>query len=169
MPPRKKKREISASLTSNILPKKAKQNDENVAAVPANPQQQVAQQIVINDHVQQPLPQPVLQEPDQPVFDLQYDLEELDDAPEDDILLKVLQEVEQENQVQVPQGNASVSAPPKNDAIVPAPLLPVPVNQLQHSNATMNIQNVQNNNPGKFTPAMYFPHSNVTINYNFGK
>lgn len=138
---------MSASLASNILAKKPKvdnpiqRNDENEAPdVPA---------III----------PQENEAEVPNFDLHFDLEELDDAPNDDVLNQFLDNFEQL------QANANAVAQPAKN---PQQAL-VPMNHQVNVNApALNIQNVQNN-PNKVLPAMYFPGSNVTINYNFGK
>lgn len=135
--PEKKKREMSGTLASNILPKKVKENETEAKENAPEP-------IDDNNKVN---------------FDLQFNLEELDDAPDDDALNKFLDNFEANlNNNQAPALQAN-----QNNAVAINVPVPPALNQ-----QNMNVQNMQNN-PNPFMPAMYFTGSNVTINYNFGK
>ena len=76
---------------------------------------------------------------------------------EDDDLVKVLTQIEEEYEV-----NANVDNQQKqNQALVPK----------EKSSKTINYSatNISNVNHTPVLPHMYFPHSNVTINYNISK
>lgn len=146
---------MSEILAQNILPKPVQKDATATPKIPLQNQDQ--------NQLQLPQLLPNIAEDEQPNFDLQFSLEELDDPEGDDALNKFLDQYENQLQVAtIPQAQQQNLLPPAN----PTPKQMSTPNQM--ANATMNIQNVQNN-PGKFMPAMYFPNSNVTINYNFTK
>lgn len=136
----KKKWEMAEELHQIIKPKALK-TSQPTATVSKAPEEDV--------------PQPAEKEDDkQNENNIQFQLEELDDAPPDDVLLQFLNQFDPitEN----PPANVGPSAP---------------VEPLQPNN-TMNISNVQNVQNvlanQRMIPNMYFGgHSTVTINYNF--
>lgn len=160
--PEKRKHEMSSTLASSLLPKKP---DNATVSTPPPPQQQ-------NNQLQQQAEEPIIQiqldnppEPEVPNFDLQFGLEEMDDAQDNSALVQLLETLEKQN--------APLQQPQQlQPALAQLPAVPqVPKNVLVPINQNMNIQNVQNNNvnPNRLMPAMYFPGSTVTINYNFNK
>ena len=92
-----------------------------------------------------------------------FDLQEIDDFEtiNDTLLAQILDEQDKEN----PNNNTDNSNN-NNNQIQPSVPKQVPMQQ----NSQFNTQVINQNIPPNFRlPAMYFPHSNVTINYNFGK
>lgn len=88
------------------------------------------------------------------------DLQPIDDAPPDDVLINLLNqlEAEQSNQVQIP------NAPPQVPQLQPPE--PLGTNNTMNIQNVSNVQNVSANN--RMMPTMYFGgHSSVVINYNF--
>ena len=83
--------------------------------------------------------------------------EELFPGFEDDGLVKVLTQIEKENELlKIPEEQKN------NNQSIPK----------QNSPKTLNfssVTNISNVNHTPLLPTMYFPHSNVTINYNFPK
>lgn len=144
----KTQREMCGTLAENVQAKKPKIDEKNFSFKAIKPA------AASKAHEETPKVPENLQEPAQVDENLaNFQLQPLDDAPSDDVLLQVLAQFENaanENQQQ---------APP------PQPLA---------SNNTMNIHNVHNvqqiQPPVRMpAPAMYFGgHSTVTINYNFG-
>lgn len=144
--PAAKKREVSQHLADNILPKKPKPN-ESISKPPENPENAVIEIQLDQENITPP------------ADNMQFQLEVLDDAPPDEVLSNFLAQFDPPVQPSSPQQNLN---PPQ--VLNPVPLVP---NQI--ANNTMNIKNVHNVNPNQLVPAMVFPNSNVTINYNFGK
>lgn len=146
--PSKKKCEMCSELATNILPKQPrKPADSTPPATISVPPPENAKQAELPHN-------PDDQE------NMQFVLEELN-APIDSVLENFLAQLDaQHNQPPQPQPVAVPNTAPLNEVQnVPAP----------QPTLNMNVQNVQNINPNKILPAMYFPQSNVTINYNFGK
>ena len=85
--------------------------------------------------------------------------EPLPDDPEDALLVKILEDIEKENQATNTDSDTNkkqqntYTAPTSNNSLVTNTVNNVCNNTLQQSRR-INI------------PQMYFPHSNVTINYN---
>lgn len=151
------KREICQKLAQPILPKKPKMSEPT--ATVSKPPDNEAEDII---EVQLDPPQNE-NLPVQPQENLEFQLQLLDDAPPDEQLINFLNQFEeanlqQENQ-QVPKPQPPTEAPEA-----------IPLQQIQNhqKNVAMNIKNIQNVNPMQMVPAMLFPHSNVTINCNFG-
>lgn len=153
LPPETKK-DMSKTLAENILVKKP--NNFNfkpikpaASATVSKPPQNAEPMIEV------PLDEPENIEP-QPQANVEIQLQALDDAPPDEVLINFLNAFEAQN--------------------VPNAAPPAVLNQQQPpaiakvNNNTMNVQNVQQQVlPNGLMPAMLFPNSNVTINYNFGK
>lgn len=153
--PTKKKREMNYCLHNKL------NNEENQIAIPekrskastvstptSNPQ--------ILNAIEAPQPQP-LQAAEAPVLPENFQLvpQQSDEIP-DDILIKALEEIEKEN-APVMQQNLPPATPQPN-AVVPQAI------NVQNVANYANIQQMQ-----RQLPAMYFPNSTVTINYNFNK
>ena len=81
-----------------------------------------------------------------------------DDPLESENLLKLIDKIEKENTTQVQ--NVPEMGIQKTDNIPKVPNLPVSQNSMNYNSV------VQNVNRYPTFPSMYFPHSNVTINYN---
>lgn len=153
----KTKREMSGTLAESIQPRKqaktnqnkftfrqqklaatqAKAPEENHVHVPDDPTMQVIQLDAENNEENQP-------------ENMEFQLQALDDAPPDDVLINFLSQFDP----------------------VPAPQQQPHLQPLAHNNTmnisnVKNVQNVQDNQPK--LPNMYFGgNSTVTINYNFG-
>ena len=85
------------------------------------------------------------------------DLFPFDEQEDDnDILVKFLDSTESQIKTTVPQNQ-----------IVPAMGNPSEVPTTTHNKIQTFNQNVNTSNNRQFLPMMHFPHSNVTINYNF--
>lgn len=109
----------------------------------------------------------------------EYETFPINEEPSDDVLINFLRQFDapdEHNSVQANQENiqpVNVPVPQqRQNPIVPLhelqPANPTPPQQI--ANNTMNIQqNVQNVNPNQRMPVLYFPGSNVMINYNFAK
>ena len=107
---------------------------------------------------------PTLQE-NMPIQEPNFNLVDLfpnmDDEPlNDDNLLAAIEKIEQENAQIVPQ-NQTKQQDFENKVAIPNPPPVVPTTNTITSNY---VQNVNRTMP---TPHMFFPHSTVTINYNF--
>lgn len=154
----KTKREMRGHLANEMMhkvPKMDTQQKYHFKAIPSAtvskpPEDQPVQQAQAENAA--PQPEPVVE----------FQIEPFDDAPSDDVLINFLNafEMPQNNPVQ----NDLQNAPLPHQPTVPNVLQPVATN-----NNTMNIQNVKNVAPNQAVPAMYFPNSNVTINYHFNK
>ena len=84
--------------------------------------------------------------------------EELFPGFEDDELVKVLTQIEKENELfKIPEEQKN-----DNQLAIPKQNLPKTLN-------FSSVTNISNVNHTPLLPTMYFPHSNVTINYNFPK
>lgn len=156
--PAKRKKEISHYLGTSIKPKVAKIDSTGLSSnrvtttVSAPPNQQQTPPFPNEGNVQENTVQAINLPP-------QYDLQALDDAPADDILLKVLEDIEKKN-TEIQQPNMI--------PIAQNPQMPLVPNNTM--NIQQNVSNVQNVNAVKpnMVPMMYFGgNSNVTINYNF--
>lgn len=140
--PPKKKKEIAGHLHSVINPQATNENKPPPKTAPIST-------ITKPPEIQQAVQNPGEESQDLPNFQL----EDLDDAPPEDILLQFLS-----------QFDPVTENPPAN---------PQPAQALQPSNKTMNINNVNNVQNvlanQRMVPNMFFKgNSNVTINYNFG-
>lgn len=143
--PTKKKREISNYLGNNIQPKAPKYAFQSIPAATSKPPED-------------PLPQQ--QNTEQPQLPQEYDIQALDDAPSDDLLIQVLEEIEKKNEAQQNQPQAVAVQNPQGNPLMPSNTM----------NIQQNVSNIQNVNAMKppMVPTMYFGgHSTVTINYNF--
>lgn len=151
--PTKQKREMSEYLADNMLPKKAKADPTQKFTFKSKAAETISKPPEQNP---EPKPEPpeavAVQDQQQPA--VEFAIEPLDDAPPDDILINFLNAFEQpaNNEVALPQAPQNVLQPVGNN---------------NSNNKTMNIQSVQQVTPNKIVPAMYFPNSNVTINYHF--
>lgn len=141
------------------MPKIAKKNlSATVSSAP--PEVQQAQEMI---PIQLDDTPPGIQEQPQ---DPQFVIEELN-APIDPLLENFLKMFDP-----VMQQEAAPNANQEQVATLPAPQPPMPLQEVQNNQqhtVNMSVNNVQNFNPNRVLPAMYFPQSNVTINYNFGK
>lgn len=145
--PVKKKREMSRCLADAIntespaveaeepQPPKKKAKPSATVSAPANPE-------VANNQ----------QMPEEEVLPQQFDVipQEENEEIDDNMLVKVLEEIEKEN-AQLNQN--------ENKALVP--------NDAQAVKQNINVQNVANISKKENIPIMYFHNSNVTINYNY--
>ena len=110
-----------------------------------------------------PPPQPTLQDVQDnlPNFNLQP-LDEFDTI-DDNILAELMVNFEQSENVPETQNS-------KPSVVVPVMSPPPPTHPLPLQNQEINTQfNTMNQFQMPRIPMMYFPHSNVTFNYNFGK
>ena len=102
-----------------------------------------------------------------------FSIESLDefDTIDDEILANLLYDIPKDSNSNTGDKNDDQTHKTKTDALVPTSNN---VPQMAHSenpkayNTQVNTFNNMPNMPNK-VPAMYFPHSNVTINYNFRK
>ena len=84
-----------------------------------------------------------------------------DEWEDDDLLIKVLEDIEKQNSALTPPANPAENTENKSENAV------VPVTT-QNILTVNNVANVANMSAGPSRmPVMYFLHSNVTINYNF--
>lgn len=160
--PAKKKREISNYLGNNIKPKVAKEDAAKFTfrAIPATvskPEENTSSESNVVPEESYPQPAPQLPE--------LYDLQAFDNAPNDEALIKILEDIEKTNEGLQAQAGPQEIQP----VVMPNPQANplVPNNTM---NIQQNVQNVQNVHPLKpaMMPSMYFGgHSTVTINYNF--
>lgn len=170
------KKDMSGTLATNILPKvtpsanKFTFKSTKPAETASKPPPEDAPVVnMVQDNI-----------PINPPENVQYEYQALDinAEPVDDMLIAYLSQFDEPNQQQVSPPEANVLAPQQiqqqpQQHVIP-PILPqqqMASNPIQAvANNTMNIQhNIQNVNPGQRMPVLYFPGSNVTINYNFGK
>lgn len=149
------KREMSGTLANNILTKKPR-IDNQFNFRPIRPAATVSKapdnaEPVIEIPLDEPenIPPPSASEA---APNVEIQLEALDDAPPDEQLMNFRQVFDPVNVQNVP----SVQ-PNKEETIEKV------------ANNTINIQNVQQVMPHGMLPAMLFPNSNITINYNFSK
>lgn len=175
--PSKTKREMSTCLTGNLVPiapaattPKSVPSDETQQKQynfkRFKPAETISKPPESNESVLQAQPLAVQ---DQNVPNMQFDLQavQLNEEPVDDALINFLNQFDPITEQPPPAAApATPTAPQGNENAVQ---VPVPVqNQMQSiANHTMNIQTVQNVNPNQKIPMLYFPNSNVTINYNF--
>lgn len=160
--PAKKKREMCAELAANILPKVPKRKADETISIPPKDLAHVPQQAE-NNFINIPLDNNDNNANNQP--EMQLILEELN-APIDPQLENFLKNFDPVQAPDVQPQNPQPIANPLHPPNQLRPVLPPPPLAPQQLN--MNVNNIQNN-PNRFMPAMYFPSSNVTINYNFGK
>lgn len=157
--PEKKKREMSEALSTNVQP----DNDDATPKFQFKKPKKTSATATVSkppDNSETPdkqNPEPA-KNPDQVLPVLQ--LEEIDDAPNDDILINLLNQLEsQQAQQQMP--------PPPVQVLPTEPLQQVLPNNTMNISNVSNVQNVNANH--RMMPSMYFGgHSNVVINYNFG-
>ena len=105
-----------------------------------------------------------VQMPNTESFNLVPVFPDMDDDPlESDNLLEIINKIEKENAHLVPNVQISPKKP-----VVPVNKTPELTKVMQHQNMNYNsvVQNVNRHVP---FPSMFFPNSNVTINYNFNK
>ena len=90
----------------------------------------------------------------------EFELKELDNFQtiDDTLLAQILDKHEKENNTKTLNSNS-------NNNLMEAGVMVHPPMQ---KNSQINTQVINQNMPPNF-PTMYFPNSNVTINYNFGK
>lgn len=149
------KREACNELATNILPKTPKRAPTATISAPPTEQENRKKEesviIQLDENVQPEIPPEV-----------QYIIKELN-APMDPTLENFLKSFD-------PVAAENTTENSANQQMQPMPLQQVqnkPQNQQQSVN--MSVNNVQNFNPNRIMPAMYFPQSNVTINHNFSK
>lgn len=153
---------MSGTLYENIQPKKAKTQDEKFTfrkkqapATLSKPPEESTEnkdethQVVMLDQEEQ--------NQQNPAENVQFQLEAIDDAPPDGVLLNFLSQFDP---VGNPLANVQQQLPPPEAQMQAQPLVP---------NNTMNIKNVQNvQDLQPKLPNMFFDgNSTVTINYNF--
>lgn len=144
--PAKTKKEISGTLHDVIQLKVQKKDDKPTATVSKRPEEN-SPSSAANHQNEDPV---VPKEPQQ--NDMQFQLEDIDDAPPDDVLIQFLNQFD------------PVTENPPPQPIPPQPLQP---SNTMNVNNVSNVQNILGNQ--KMLPTMFFGgNSNVTINYNFG-
>lgn len=142
--PTKKKQEIAKCLNDNMQPpEKQPKMDQRKFQFKANPPATVSKAPEV------PTEQPQNVQNQENLPNIQYDLQALDDAPADDVLIKFLEQF---------------------DPVTENPPIASEQQPLAPTMNINNVQNVQNNESAqRVIPNMYFGgHSTVTINYNFG-
>ena len=143
--PTKRRREVSDALASKMMKTSEKSKKKEVTST------------VSFAHNADTIPDPTVPhdfDPSSIALELFPDFTEDDDIPNDE-LLKVLTQIESENQGLI--NNAA----PQNVQVTPEAKTPKTINY------SSSVANIHNRTP--LMPAMYFPNSNVMINYNFGK
>lgn len=161
---------MSGTLTENIAPKRAATPDPTEFTFKRiKPAETISKTSEENQQEMVPNPQPQsLVAADQNGQNVEYKYEpvEFDEEPVDDVLINFLNQFDPLPTPATP----NTEAPNAINVPVPVPVVAAP-NQVQAlaNNNMLNIQQVQNVNPGQKMPVLYFPNSNVTINYNFGK
>lgn len=178
----KKRREICELLQNQM------ENDEEVQPAP---QQQVIQEI------QNQAPPPAIEIPNKnPIVDVPQAPTNLPEPPAFDNFVPApqdfwpenaeLQSLDEVNDQGLVQALANIEQENANMGIAPPQAVPVPQIEVQRNNSAFpialqnnqnplqqlnvsNVANVSNFQPGNQLPAMYFPNSSVTINYNFNK
>ena len=149
--PDAKKKEMFESLSNAMLPKRAHNATTNKQTKPTSTAVSAPNTCDTTPDIQdvkQNLPT--------------FNLDPIDDSTIDDTLL-------QELLTNIPQNFDNTNNSNNNSAIAtPKSNVQVPVTQNNHQ---FNTQVINQNIPFGFprVPAMYFPNSNVTINYNFSK
>ena len=158
--PESKKKEMFQSLTNALLPK----SSNAIIAPKSNPTATVSKPPDISDILDV--------KANLPTFNLQpiEDFSTIDD----DILANLVYDISTENDTNQTNDkddqNKTVALASTNNVpqVNPQQIAPQTVQTNQSSQYHTQV-NTFNNPPNTRLPQMYFPHSNVTINYNFGK
>ena len=137
--PTKRRREMSDALASKMGENTAKKQKKEVSSTVSAPPKSVDQDY--NSMI---------------TFELFPDFEDAD-------LVKVLTEIENESQSKEMPENTKDDQQKENQVAIKSPKTPKTVN---FSSSIANISNVSRT---PMLPHMYFPHSNVTINYNINQ
>lgn len=149
--PDKTKREMSNFLGENIQAKKAKPNSQPKFQFKKPAAATISKPSEDNPSKAEIAPIPIEQNPTSDQENIQFELQALDDAPPDDVLLSFLNQF---------------------DPITENPPPEMPKIPFASNSNTMNISNVNNvqnmqENQAKMPNMFFGGHSTVTINYNF--